>query len=309
MMNQHDISFQSAAIDSSSEMIPMGGYFAPSPMNFSGNSSIFTTSPALIEPGNSSGSSLIDSVAGFTHDTGLAVEWSVDEQYLLKEGLEKYKKEPNIMKYIKIAATLPDKTVRDVALRSRWMQRKRRKPEELNAGKRVNNRKDKLVESSSKMNMPSALPQNTAPYPLTMHPLDQNGRIPSEDGEKYLLDEMNTLSSCLCYFLLLQDNVDLFCHAKNNITAMLKDMRDMPGLMSHMLPLPVSVNEDLANSMLCSATQISRNPPSTSILHLMQRFSGSISSRSQGADWELLRSSFDVSGMYKLRKKISTVNS
>ncbi|KAK8265448.1 hypothetical protein V6Z11_D12G177800 [Gossypium hirsutum] len=155
MMNQHDISFQSAAIDSSSEMFPMGGYFAPPPMNFSGNSR-------------------------FTHDTGLAVEWSVDEQYVLKEGLEKYKKEPNIMKYIKIAATLPDKTVRDVALRSRWMQRKRRKPEELNAGKRVNNRKDKLVESSSKMNMPSDLPQNTAPYPLTMHPLDQNGRIPSE---------------------------------------------------------------------------------------------------------------------------------
>lgn len=89
-MNQHDISFQSAGIDSSSEMIPMGGYFAPPPMIFSGNSSIFTTSPALIEPGNSSGSSLIDSVSGFTHNTGLAVEWSVDEQYVLKEGLEKY---------------------------------------------------------------------------------------------------------------------------------------------------------------------------------------------------------------------------
>ncbi|KAG4116260.1 hypothetical protein ERO13_D12G158300v2 [Gossypium hirsutum] len=259
MMNQHDISFQSAAIDSSSEMFPMGGYFAPPPMNFSGNSSIFTTSPALIEPGNSSGSSLIDSVAGFTHDTGLAVEWSVDEQYVLKEGLEKYKKEPNIMKYIKIAATLPDKTVRDVALRSRWMQRKRRKPEELNAGKRVNNRKDKLVESSSKMNMPSDLPQNTAPYPLTMHPLDQNGRIPSEGifGTTMHLLKQNSqvLSQITSNLSAYKDNVDLFCHAKNNITAMLKDMRDMPGLMSHMLPLPVSVSEDLANSMFCSATQ------------------------------------------------------
>ncbi|KAB1999653.1 hypothetical protein ES319_D12G176200v1 [Gossypium barbadense] len=242
MMNQHDISFQSAAIDSSSEMFPMGGYFAPPPMNFSGNSSIFTTSPALIEPGNSSGSSLIDSVAGFTHDTGLAVEWSVDEQYVLKEGLEKYKKEPNIMKYIKIAATLPDKTVRDVALRSRWMQ-------------------DKLVESSSKMNMPSDLPQNTAPYPLTMHPLDQNGRIPSEGifgTTMHLLKQNSQVLSQITSNLSaykLQDNVDLFCHAKNNITAMLKDMRDMPGLMSHMLPLPVSVSEDLANSMFCSATQ------------------------------------------------------
>ncbi|TYH39568.1 hypothetical protein ES332_D12G187000v1 [Gossypium tomentosum] len=160
------------------------------------------------------------------------------------------------MKYIKIAATLPDKTVRDVALRSRWMQRKRRKPEELNAGKRVNNRKDKLVESSSKMNMPSDLPQNTAPYPLTMHPLDQNGRIPSEGifgTTMHLLKQNSQVLSQITSNLSaykLQDNVDLFCHAKNNITAMLKE----------------------------------------------QRFSGSISSRSQGADWELLRSSFDVSG-------------
>lgn len=29
--------------------------------------------------------------------------------------------EPSIMRYIKIAATLRDKTVRDVALRCRWM--------------------------------------------------------------------------------------------------------------------------------------------------------------------------------------------
>lgn len=33
----------------------------------------------------------------------------------------RYKDKPSIMKYIKVAATLPDKTVRDVALRCRWM--------------------------------------------------------------------------------------------------------------------------------------------------------------------------------------------
>jgi hypothetical protein len=32
-----------------------------------------------------------------------------------------YANEPSIMKYIKIAAALPDKTVRDVALRCRWL--------------------------------------------------------------------------------------------------------------------------------------------------------------------------------------------
>lgn len=36
-----------------------------------------------------SSSLLLDSVPGLKHDTGLAVEWSVDEQYKLEEGLAK----------------------------------------------------------------------------------------------------------------------------------------------------------------------------------------------------------------------------
>lgn len=35
--------------------------------------------------------------------------------------LHSYADEPNIMKYIRIASTLQDKTVRDVAMRCRWM--------------------------------------------------------------------------------------------------------------------------------------------------------------------------------------------
>ncbi|XVE85613.1 hypothetical protein DITRI_Ditri17bG0104200 [Diplodiscus trichospermus] len=260
--NRHAISFQSAAINSSSEMIPMSGYFAPPSMIFPGNSSIISTSPALIQPGKSSGSSLLlDLVAGLKNDTGLAVEWSVDEQYILEDGLEKYKEEPNIMKYIKIAATLPDKTVRDVALRCRWMQRKRRKPEEHNAGKKVNTRKDKLVESYSKMNMPSVLPLNMAAYPLMMHHLDQNERMPSEEITgtiMHLLKQNAQAFSQITSNLLsykLQDNIDLLFHTRTNITAILNHMRDMPGLMSQMLPFSVSINEDLANSILPGATE------------------------------------------------------
>lgn len=93
IMNRPAVSFQptaTTAISSSSEMIPMSGYFAPPPMFLPGNSSIITTFPALLQPGNSSGSSfLLDSVAELKHDTGLAVEWSVDEQYILEDGLEK----------------------------------------------------------------------------------------------------------------------------------------------------------------------------------------------------------------------------
>ncbi|KAG4158718.1 hypothetical protein ERO13_D02G135600v2 [Gossypium hirsutum] len=271
ILNRHGISFQPAGIDSSSEMIPMSGYYASLPTILPGNSSVITSSPALIQPGNSSGSSLLlDSISGQKHEAGFAVEWSIDEQYILEDSLEKYKDEPSIMKYIKIAATLPDKTVRDVALRCRWMQRKRRKPEELNAGKKVNSRKGKLVESSLKVNMPSALPQNMAAYPLMMHHLDQNGRMSSEG--LYLIPPARGISGTVIHLLKqnsqafsqitsnlsafkLQDNIDLFCHTRNNITAILNDMRDMPGLMSRMPPLPVSINDDLAISILPGATQ------------------------------------------------------
>lgn len=93
IMNRHAVSLQSAAIDSCSEMIPMGGYFTQPvpPMIMPGNSSVITSSPALIQPGNSSGSSLLfDSVSGHKHDAEFAVEWSVDEQFILEDCLERY---------------------------------------------------------------------------------------------------------------------------------------------------------------------------------------------------------------------------
>jgi hypothetical protein len=59
--------------------------------------------------------------AGVKQEAALVMDWSVEEQYVLENGLAKLKDEPKISKYVKIAATLPDKTVRDVALRCRWM--------------------------------------------------------------------------------------------------------------------------------------------------------------------------------------------
>ncbi|KAJ0700711.1 hypothetical protein HanOQP8_Chr10g0371261 [Helianthus annuus] len=70
---------------------------------------------------HSCGSVLGDSVSGLKDDAGLAVEWSVDEKRKLEEGLSKFADEPSIMRYIKIAATMRDKTVCDVALRCKWM--------------------------------------------------------------------------------------------------------------------------------------------------------------------------------------------
>ncbi|KAJ6988369.1 hypothetical protein NC653_021328, partial [Populus alba x Populus x berolinensis] len=252
-LNRHAISFQSDAINSgcTTDMIPMGmgSYFGintsttSSCLMLPGSSSLISnnTSPGgsgsdgivQAQAGNSSASSslLLDSVPGLKHDAGLAVEWSVEEQYKLEEGLQKYADEPRILRYIKIAAMLRDKTVRDVALRCRWMTRKRRKAEDYNMGKKINSRKDKLVESSSKMNMAAGLLQNVASYPLMMHHTNQSEPMPFEgiSGTTRLLDQnaqaFSKISANLSTFKL-QDNIDFFCYTRNNITAILNEYVD-----------------------------------------------------------------------------------
>ncbi|KAH0764739.1 hypothetical protein KY285_000610 [Solanum tuberosum] len=107
--HHQSLSFQSGAIgSSSSEMMLMGNYYSSLGMNFnvnnngggrgmlhSGNPSVITSgvrsssNPGMSQSGSCSSSFLIDSVPGLKHDTGLAVEWTVEEQYKLDEGLIK----------------------------------------------------------------------------------------------------------------------------------------------------------------------------------------------------------------------------
>ncbi|KAL1803540.1 hypothetical protein ACET3Z_032187 [Daucus carota] len=254
-INQHAISFQSSAMDSTSQMIMMGNFYGTNSsggMMFSGNP---IRNPSVTQATNSSGSLLIDSVPGLQHDTGLAVEWSAEEQYRLEEGLVKYADEPSIMRYIKIAATMREKTVRDVALRCRWMLRKRRKQDDYNVVKKVNDRKDKFTESSSKASTSSVPPLNLAGYSGTRKHQSGTGLMSHEasNGARILLEQNNEALgriSANLSTLQLQDNIDLFCRTRNNITAILNNMSNMPGIMSRMPALPLSINNELANSIL-----------------------------------------------------------
>lgn len=107
------ISFQcdSGAMNSSSstsEMIQMGNYFVMNtnlPTNTTsgggGGNMLFSSSgnssnihPLITHHQPLASPLLLDSVPGLglglKHDTGLAVEWSLEEQYKLEQGLEKY---------------------------------------------------------------------------------------------------------------------------------------------------------------------------------------------------------------------------
>ncbi|KAL8519793.1 hypothetical protein ACS0TY_010652 [Phlomoides rotata] len=263
------------------ELIPMANYYN-SPRGGSMNLSAAADGGLQIF---SPSSLLLDSVPGLKHDTGLAVEWSVDEQYKLEEGLAKYANEPHIMQYIKIAASLQDKTVRDVALRCKWMMRKRRKQEDQSLGKKLKDRKDKLMDTSLKNNMSSASSLNVPAYSLPTNHHNQSNYMPPgalSSSARHLLEENHhafgqissnlsslkvkgksaekkTRSKYMELFLDkahqfwdrdLQENIDLFFRTRNNLTTVLNDMKNTPGIMSQMLPLPVLLNEELASSII-----------------------------------------------------------
>ncbi|KAI4385825.1 hypothetical protein MLD38_003818 [Melastoma candidum] len=267
MNRVHDISFQMGAISSSSEiMAPMvGEYFGINGAVYPGGLSAIMSTPAVGRAcvGSSSlGGLLLDTDSGTKHDEGLAVDWTAEEQAKLNEGIKRYANEPNIMKYIKMAGMLPSKTVRDVALRCRWLTRKRRKPEEHSVGKKICNKKDKLVESSKRMNLPSELLINTARSTSLFHPADRLEAAPFEGNigpTKLLLEDnyrtFNQITANL-HSLKLHENNDLLYRTRNNLAAILTEMRDMPGIMRRMPPLPVSIDDDLASTILPITTKL-----------------------------------------------------
>ncbi|KAF9624062.1 hypothetical protein IFM89_007760 [Coptis chinensis] len=310
-LNSRSISFQSGLMSSESGMIPFGnnnnnsiGMNNTAGIIFSGNSNtvIDSRGRGRGSPGNSSGGHVYDTGQVTRQDhPGFAVEWSVDEQAKLEEGLAMYINEPNMMRYVKIAASLSNKTVRDVALRCRWMTNEsgKRRKQEHHPGKKMKDKKETLLESSLKPNLSTIQPLNMASYSLMMHHLDPNNPISSEapaisDTSRHLLEEnakvfnqitsnfatfkvntseVNLFSSSVLTFVAaekppwrlehqlrdflmqIQDNIDLFCRTRKNITDILKEMREVPGIMSQMPPLPVSINEELADTFLHSTYQ------------------------------------------------------
>ncbi|CAL4907284.1 unnamed protein product [Urochloa decumbens] len=127
-------------------------------------------------------------VAALRHDPGLAARWSPEEQILLDKGLAKFAADAPVVRYAKIAMSLPEKTVRDVALRCRWMAKKessKKRKEELS--KKSKEKKERVGDSSSKG--PAHLvarPNANAPsYTVPVLPIDDDDV--SYKGIKYLL--------------------------------------------------------------------------------------------------------------------------
>ncbi|XP_041995031.1 uncharacterized protein LOC121745265 isoform X2 [Salvia splendens] len=196
-------------------------------------------------PENTSGSgSGVSAQTSLRHNPGISLDWTPEEQSTLEDLLTKYASEPNIIRYAKIAQALKDKTVRDIALRCRWMNEKAI---------------DSLPKSSQVANHTNGLPYG---QPILME---------SDDGISYdaiggvtgqLLEQSaNVLDQISANFsaFKVHENIDLFCQARKNILSILNDFHDLPEIMKQMPPLPVKLNVDLANSILPQAPTVNNS--------------------------------------------------
>lgn len=188
------------------------------------------------------------------NNSSWSTEWTTDEQSILEEGLNEYASVSNIIKYAKIALLLPDKTVRDVAFRCKWMARvencKRRKEEHLSLSKKS---KDKTVKS--------AIAGARSPFTKYVQPpmmiRDSNeGSIPYEDvgGAIGQLLELNVrafveINGNLAAYKI-HENIGIFYQARANILKILNELRESEDVMKHMPPLPVTLDEGLINSLI-----------------------------------------------------------
>ncbi|XP_010935467.1 uncharacterized protein [Elaeis guineensis] len=273
--NRHMLSFQSGARNSTTGMI--SGDVSSSGMSsstrgllLSGSPTMINNMPAISAAGSSSSNVRHDHVHTFKPGTVSGSDWSAQEVAKLNEGLIKYAHEPNFMKYIKIAAMLPEKTIRDVAMRCRWMSNKvngkRRKPEEHYAGKKIKDTKEKMVASSSTANVRMVPSDNMSPYSLMMHHnVNHHDHFshggPTLDGAiQHLLDEnvqmLSQISANLATFKI-RENIELFLRARNNFTSILRRMSEwpptmnqVPGIMSPLPHLSVLINEELLKSVV-----------------------------------------------------------
>ncbi|XP_074556442.1 uncharacterized protein LOC141812296 [Curcuma longa] len=135
--NQNLVPFPPAAMSNVARLISEGMYASDGASNMGGmilpDNPVTQsyTSSVLSLPGNLSRNIILDPVPPLKLTPAATASWSLEEVYVLREGLIEHATEPtNIMKYIKIAAKLPEKTVRDVAMRCRLIAKetgKRRK--------------------------------------------------------------------------------------------------------------------------------------------------------------------------------------
>lgn len=196
--------------------------------------------------------------AAAVHNT----EWAPHEQAALDQAAVKYPAEryQPFERYVRIAATLPRKGVRDVALRLRWLSqaRKRKVSDEGPNSKRL--RRDRCQSIFASQQKPSNSMGQWPQQQLPMPQLDDHGAqtVGAVGGLVAQLLEAN-LHILYQYKqnmhqFKVQENTELLVRFRDNVLAVLNQMNSMDGVMSQMPQLPVRMNVELANNFLPAAS-------------------------------------------------------
>ncbi|PPR81222.1 hypothetical protein GOBAR_AA39493 [Gossypium barbadense] len=182
---------------------------------------------------------------GLKHNPGISMDWTLEEQVILENGLQKYALEPSVTRYAKIALDLQNKTVRDVALRCKWMT-------------------ERVYPSGNHTHF--AAQPNLPPYPTPMIPVDFNDAIGGVTGE--LLEQnaqaLNRISENIAalqpWWILtelvsftlfqLQENIGLFCQTRENILKIINVLNDTPDAMRQMPQLRERIKDKMFNYLL-----------------------------------------------------------
>nr|KYP65996.1 hypothetical protein KK1_012274 [Cajanus cajan] len=192
------------------------------------------------------------------HNPGISLDWTPHEQTILQQGLSLFASETNLTRYAKIALNLKNKTVRDVALRVRWMHKKengKRRKDDHNFPKKIKDKKEKVSSPAARSSHFTAQP-DVSLYALAMIMMDNDDGIshkviggPTGELLEQNAQALNKISSNLAA-LQFQDNINLFSQTRDNIIKILNNMNNMPEVMEQMPPLPFKINETIFNSIL-----------------------------------------------------------
>ncbi|XP_019165934.1 PREDICTED: uncharacterized protein LOC109161852 [Ipomoea nil] len=197
----------------------------------------------------------------FQNNQKINMEWSAEEQAMLEECLVKFAYDSNIVRYAKIAVQLNNKTVRDVALRCRWMAKKenaRKRKEDLNPLRKMKDKKDKLIDPASTTSSNLMVQPGFSPYAQGTA-TNSNGNSASLNATVQLLQLNSQVFDQISANLSsnqIQDNIVLLCQARDNLFRILSNLNEQQNFVARMPPLPVEVNEELANSILPPSTRL-----------------------------------------------------
>ncbi|CAH1429224.1 unnamed protein product [Lactuca virosa] len=207
-------------------------------------------------PSHNGGSSVPE--PALQQNPGVSVDWTPDEQSILEDGLAQYASESNIIRYAKIAVQLQNKTVREVALRCRWMFKRnigKRNKEDYILTRKSKDRKEILndhLPSTSHLPTQSGSSSYAPEVVGNGHQNDIIYSVLASPAGQLLKESAKALEQISANFETHQvlENISLLYQVQKNIRHILNTLSDTPEKLRQMPPLPVKLNEALFHSLL-----------------------------------------------------------